>query len=789
MTDEQLKITIKNFSNNLTNSSKSMLEASKRIEESANKFQIGGQKTKDFVRREDPQQRLIKEVDNLEELMEENNRLQREKIKASKKGLWGLLTGLTSAGLTVGGLLGFLFTGKKQYLMHLAKGFLKYGSGKFLMKFTEKIVRSFGGLMVKGFKKLKFGKLFEPISKRVGNLFKPLTKTITKNFDSLIKPIGKNIGKFFKPITGILTKNLDFLIKPFGKIFGKGLMKTGFKSIAKGGGKAVLKKIPIVGGLIGLFFGIQRFKQGDWLGGILEVASGVSSVVPGIGTALSIAIDAFLLFRDLKTDFGPVGKPKNIKPNKRGPTFWRKMPIIGPIMDIIDGFKWWQSGDKSKAFRSFFTASIGINPLLAPFADRIAYPVFGAIENFANTAIPTISKIAKATIASIPEIIKRAKDLPIIGHIMMITEAMVMFPVNPIESIKTVAGIANDIIPGFGDVLLKGLDWMIGLKEFGPIKKIMGGAKKLKGMIKTGASSVGSSIGGMIKQGAEATVGAAKSFGGAVARYASTDIRELPPSAQGEPMAIRVPSTMPMINMMPLKSLLPGGLSQDELSSYGVYKNGKNVNLKGVDKSFLHNFLGMAHEYYTKTGKTIGINSAYRSYQEQKKLKKRKPNLAATPGNSPHEWGFAIDMPSVQANKLASMGLMSKWKMHQPGLNWKNPEAWHIEPLGIDRAIFRKWGAQARQADSPEQIGDVPLSPVNVSIPSELKNVKTKVPQNVGTNLPRFNIPKMEMKNNEAISLTNETISLLGENIGKHFKDALPVPKQNVTMISAETRR
>ncbi len=78
-------------------------------------------------------------------------------------------------------------------------------------------------------------------------------------------------------------------------IFGKGLGKIG----AKGVGKAILKKIPVIGLLAGLAFGAHRALAGDWTGAVGELASGAASLVPGVGTALSTAIDAALTAKDL----------------------------------------------------------------------------------------------------------------------------------------------------------------------------------------------------------------------------------------------------------------------------------------------------------------------------------------------------------------------------------------------------------------------------------------------------------------------------------------------------------
>ena len=77
----------------------------------------------------------------------------------------------------------------------------------------------------------------------------------------------------------------------------KAAVKAGTKAL----GKSLLKKIPVIGLIAGLGFGVQRAMSGDFKGAALEVASGAASMVPGAGTAASIALDAGLAVRDVKT--------------------------------------------------------------------------------------------------------------------------------------------------------------------------------------------------------------------------------------------------------------------------------------------------------------------------------------------------------------------------------------------------------------------------------------------------------------------------------------------------------
>ena len=73
----------------------------------------------------------------------------------------------------------------------------------------------------------------------------------------------------------------------FGKMFGKGA------------GKTAVKKIPLLGLLAGGLFAGQRALKGDFGGAALELLSGGASLIPGLGTGASMAIDAGLLMRDL----------------------------------------------------------------------------------------------------------------------------------------------------------------------------------------------------------------------------------------------------------------------------------------------------------------------------------------------------------------------------------------------------------------------------------------------------------------------------------------------------------
>lgn len=75
--------------------------------------------------------------------------------------------------------------------------------------------------------------------------------------------------------------------------------KSGAKVAGKKGVGMMLKKVPILGAIVGAGYAVSRAAQGDWLGAAGELASGIASTVPGAGTAISLGIDGALIARDM----------------------------------------------------------------------------------------------------------------------------------------------------------------------------------------------------------------------------------------------------------------------------------------------------------------------------------------------------------------------------------------------------------------------------------------------------------------------------------------------------------
>ena len=124
-------------------------------------------------------------------------------------------------------------------------------------------------------------------------------------------------GRLLRPLKNLRPRKLarkavsKFATSGIGKKLGA---KLGVKTASKIGGKAVgkslSKKIPIAGALIGLGFAAERWKKGEYTEGVLEALSGIASIFPGVGTGISVGIDAALM----ASDINKAGKPKALSP-------------------------------------------------------------------------------------------------------------------------------------------------------------------------------------------------------------------------------------------------------------------------------------------------------------------------------------------------------------------------------------------------------------------------------------------------------------------------------------------
>ena len=145
-------------------------------------------------------------------------------------------------------------------------------------------------------KNLKLGKRLKFLKKtKVGKKIRNVLAVGKKGMKSVGK-VAKSGTKLVKGASKAGTALLKKGAKKIGaKVGGKAIAKVGAKALGKG----LLKKIPFVGLGAGLLFAGQRLMSGDFKGAMLEAASGIAGTIPGVGTAISVGLDATLAAKDM----------------------------------------------------------------------------------------------------------------------------------------------------------------------------------------------------------------------------------------------------------------------------------------------------------------------------------------------------------------------------------------------------------------------------------------------------------------------------------------------------------
>ena len=152
--------------------------------------------------------------------------------------------------------------------------------------------------LIRGFqnlRKIKLGKRLKGLKKfKVGKKIRNIVAGGKKGLKNIGKAIpgGKLLKNASKSGKALLKKGASTIAK---KVGGKAIAKVGAKALGKG----LLKKIPFVGLGAGLLFAGQRLMAGDMKGALLEAASGIAGTIPGVGTAISVGLDATLAAKDM----------------------------------------------------------------------------------------------------------------------------------------------------------------------------------------------------------------------------------------------------------------------------------------------------------------------------------------------------------------------------------------------------------------------------------------------------------------------------------------------------------
>lgn len=249
-----------------------------------------------------------------------------------KKVLLGILNKSTF------GMFGSGMNLLRPQLDKLATSFLNNGMFDTLKKVFAKISNSIKGIFSPLFN--AFGAIIKPITTMLSPVLTSLKTMGAKIVNSVLSPL-KSIGAkvmnsvsgLFKPLinifSGVSTGPVGKFIGTVGKTFSK-VLGTAFTKLLGGGLKVIAKRIPLVGTLISFKDAYDRFKNGDILGGLISVGSGIATIFPGIGTAISIGLDVLNAILDSKSASDGKGKGQILMDFAS--------PMLEKITDSIGGF-------------------------------------------------------------------------------------------------------------------------------------------------------------------------------------------------------------------------------------------------------------------------------------------------------------------------------------------------------------------------------------------------------------------------------------------------------------------
>ena len=227
-------------------------------------------------------------------------------------------------------------------------------AGNKISAFTRNKTKKLGKNLVSTGKTMK-GQALKKVSQGTKFMTQGANK-ITKTAGALTKVKPQAVAK---TLSAVPTKTKTTIVKKLAAtatkktIAKKVATKTAAKLATKTAVKIGLKKIPVVGLIAGLGFGVQRLMKGDISGALMEVGSGLASTIPGPGTAISAGLDAALIAKDVTglKDGGEVssptqaliaegGEPELVVPHsKLGPVFQSLLKQVGTILtDVTTGF-------------------------------------------------------------------------------------------------------------------------------------------------------------------------------------------------------------------------------------------------------------------------------------------------------------------------------------------------------------------------------------------------------------------------------------------------------------------
>lgn len=287
-----------------------------------------------------------------------------------------------------GGILGKIF----KYITTGGLGLLALTAGAFMLYKGFKSDGKFKGTMkIIGKKLVSLGiGMVQDLFKWVGTALEEFTDP------KVIKRVYKRMRKL--NISKSLARKLTSLMAKAGT-----------------GAKIVFKKIPFLGAIISFAFAYSRFQKGDILGGLLEITSGLLSLVPVVGTALAFIPDIFLAWRDFTTTsserkkqsgdmFAPlVNWIKNLK-------FVKALTNTLTGLGLIFGGNTPEDVDRGFELLKGRTGVMGIFPWLGMLVDTVGWFAEGGLTRTVSNVASTLTNWGTAFFTMISDAFSNAWD-------------------------------------------------------------------------------------------------------------------------------------------------------------------------------------------------------------------------------------------------------------------------------------------------------------------------------------------------------------------------------------------
>lgn len=341
------------------------------------------------------------------------------------------------------------------------------------------------------------------IVEKITNNVKGISTTFTRLLNTKLVTTSANLVKIVSTkllggVSEIITNTFNSVTNLFTNVSDKPtVISSVFKKINIGGmvgkfGKYItpfLKKLPIVGTLINIGFAISRFNKGDVIGGMIDILSGISVMVPGAGTALSFAFDGLNMLLDFNTKEGEDGQKKtklNILKDW-GSNLWLivNTNVIEPINNWFDNMFTTIKGIFSNipGFKELGTFTTNI---ATKFTDNIINPFTTAIDNICTdmgkfltniftpftTAIDFVSKQVTSSFTSIYN--------TVVGNIKSIFPATIENLSKQVGKLfTTIYDTISNVINFIPNTVTKISEWFKTLNITGLIDDTLTGIKKL----------------------------------------------------------------------------------------------------------------------------------------------------------------------------------------------------------------------------------------------------------------------------------------------------------------------